>query len=202
MATTRQLIIDYIQEKHAATTGDISQSLRITPANVRHHLSILLDEGVVLIEGYRPVKGRGRPAALYALAQASTQHNLSLLSSTLLNELVTSQPPRRQAEFLQHIAQHIAGEKTDPTPNLTQRIYLAIERLNQMHYQARWEARADAPRLTLGHCPYASIIEQQPILCTLDCYLISVLTGTQAKLIERLAPTPQGTRECHFTLQV
>jgi len=200
MPSTRQQIIDLIQQKQTATASELSRALRITTANARHHLSVLSAQGVILITGYRAAGERGRPSALYGLTQMVAQHNLSELASSLWNEFVTDLPPAQQANALQRIALHLAANPNiDQSP--TRRIYQAIERLNRMHYQARWEARADAPRLTLGHCPYAPILEQHPALCTLDCYLISALTGTQASLIERLALTPQGTQECHFILQ-
>lgn len=200
MSSTRQEIYDYIQQKQVATAHEISRLLGTTAANARHHLSILLAQDALAIIGYR-TRGRGRPAALYALKQAASQNNLAVLASALLDELVNSQSPERQAKSLQRVAQHMTGAGGNPSPNPTRRIYQTVERLNHMHYQARWEARADAPRLTLGHCPYAPILEQYPVLCTLDCYLISTLTDTQAELVERLALTPQGTQECHFILR-
>lgn len=200
MASTRQQIIALLQQKQTATAGELSRALHITAANARHHLSILLSQGVILITGYRPAGERGRPSALYALTQIATQHNLFALTSSLLSEFVNNLPPAQQANALQRIAQRLADNpSTALSP--TRRIYRAIERLNHMHYQARWEARADAPRLTLGHCPYAPILDQHPELCMLDCCLISALTGAQAELVERLACTPQGMHECHFILR-
>ena len=67
-----------------------------------------------------------------------------------------------------------------PGENLTRRLYRTTEILNQQHYQARWEARPDAPRLVLGHCPFSAILEEHPELCKLDAYLIERFTGASS----------------------
>jgi predicted ArsR family transcriptional regulator len=71
-----------------------------------------------------------------------------------------------------------------------------------MRYQARWEAHADAPRLTLGHCPYAAILPEHPELCALDAALLETLLGAPATQVAKLARDGRGGMYCLFVIAV
>ena len=82
--TSRQRIIEYLQSKEVVTALEISSALHMTPANARHHLSILRDEGVVHVLGQRARAGRGRPVDLYCLWRPISRHNLDGLAQRLI----------------------------------------------------------------------------------------------------------------------
>ena len=201
MKTTRQLILDYLERNHITSAAEISHTLDMTPANARHHLSTLLDQGVVQVVGQQPMRRRGRPTLLYALTAQASQHNLDQLSSALLAEILSYVPPEIRQDALKQIAVRLQGEEPSKTASLTQRLYQAVNRLNQMRYQSRWEARAEAPRLILGHCPYAMILPDNPELCLMDAYIIESLLGTSVLQVEKLAKDQRGALFCMFTVQ-
>jgi predicted ArsR family transcriptional regulator len=198
MKTTRQTILDYLERNQICSTQEISLALSMTPANARHHLSTLLRQGVVKLAGRQPTTQRGRPTMLYTLAAKANQHNLDQLASALLNELLEGLPPEQKLTVFRHIARRISDASAADTTPMTQRLYSAINRLNQMHYQSRWEARAGGPRLILGHCPYAAVLQDHPELCQMDAYLIESLSGKPVIQIEKLAQDSRGTRFCIF----
>jgi predicted ArsR family transcriptional regulator len=75
---------------------------------------------------------------------------------------------------------------------ITKRLALLVEKLNAMHYQARWEAGAAGPRVIFGRCPYSRVIEGHPDLCKMDGTIVSnALGGTveQVSKIEKLHGT-------------
>jgi predicted ArsR family transcriptional regulator len=72
--------------------------------------------------------------------------------------------------------------------------------LNELEYQARWEAHARSPRIILGNCPYKGIIEEHPELCQMDVYLLENLTGEKAAQLSKLEKTPQGLPVCAFAV--
>jgi len=55
-----------------------------------------------------------------------------------------------------------------------------------MNYHARWEAGRAGPRVILGHCPYAAIIEKHPELCQMDAALLEELTGESAEQVAQI----------------
>ena len=89
-------------------------------------------------------------------------------------------------------------DKSIPQPHLTQRLYEAVSQLNALGYAARWEARVDAPRIILGYCPYASILEDHPQLCLVDEYLLETLLQAPVKQVAKLAHDTRGAPYCMF----
>ena len=81
------------------------------------------------------------------------------------------------------------------------RLASTVERLNAMHYQARWEAGAEGPRIVLGHCPYAAIIEKHPELCQMDLALLSELLGGKLQQTAKLESGAGGLPFCTFMLR-
>ncbi len=197
MTSTRQLILDYLKQKPVATAQEISRALDTTAANIRHHLSILILEGAVDVVGERPTHQRGRPSQLYMLASQARQNNLGILADALLDELLSSTPEDKRLEFLRRLAQRLTGP-VESGGNLTQRLYLAIRRLNELQYRARWEARLNAPFVILGHCPYSMILTDHPELCQMDCNILEGLLATPVKQVEKLAVDNQGASYCRF----
>ncbi|HLA97415.1 MAG TPA: helix-turn-helix domain-containing protein [Anaerolineales bacterium] len=199
--STRQLILDHLRSKQVASAAELSRLLQVTPANVRHHLGILISEGVVSVIGERPATGRGRPALLYALSGQSSRHNLDRLCSALLNEIANPQKAASPTESLQRVAQELSGESQNPPGNLTRRLYQAIQRMNELNYQARWEARSDAPHVILGHCPYAAILSAHPELCRMDVLLLENLLQSRVEKVAHLARDDRGLTYCMFALK-
>jgi predicted ArsR family transcriptional regulator len=72
MKTSRQRLLHFLEKKQVATVRDISLALKMTPANARHHLYILIDEGSVEIIGNRVGQGPGRPHKLYKVAKTDS----------------------------------------------------------------------------------------------------------------------------------
>jgi DeoR family suf operon transcriptional repressor len=200
MKTTRQHIVDYLQQKRFATAAEIGRALRVTSSNVRHHLSILVEEGAVEAIGQRPPKGRGRPSTLYAQTQQAHQHNLDGLASTLLQLYVADCPEAERESRLERMAASLQGVKSWRGGSLTQQLVQAVNRLNQLGYRARWEARAPAPQVTLGQCPFAPIIQEHPELCAMDSRLISGLIEEPVEQTAKLATDKRGAIYCKFVI--
>ena len=78
------------------------------------------------------------------------------------------------------------------------RLSSTIERLNEMHYQARWEAGAGGPRIVLGHCPYAAVIKNHPELCQMDAALLVILLSGEVSQTAKLETGAGGLPYCAF----
>ena len=200
MTTSRTQLLDYLHRHPHATATEISHVLGTTAANVRHHLSVLVEIGVVEVISSRPQSGRGRPSKLYALSSRVHEHNLGGLASTCLTVLLDDQLDERKSEILRQLAIHLAagiGPGSQPS-SLGQRITKAVLRLNALGYKARWEAHSQAPHLVLGHCPYAAILPEHPELCQMDAYLLEQLSGVIIEQRKKQQPDSTGARYCLF----
>jgi predicted ArsR family transcriptional regulator len=202
--TSRQRLLEYIRNHRYVTVAELSDMLRMTRANARHHLTILEQQGLVRGAGERPAEqGRGRPARLYTLAEATQAHSLGALASVLLEMLASERPKEQQPGLYQQVACALKSSGSQPPPvsrSLTQRLSQTVQQLNQLNYRARWEAHAQGPRLILGHCPYAAILSHHPELCQIDRYLLQELVGAPVEQTERLALDERGAPFCRFAL--
>ena len=187
---TRQKILDYLKRNRSVTSRELARALQMTPANARHHLGILAGDGRVEVVNQRK-GGKGRPEKIYRLAGTLAGDNLS----TLVDALLTEAGGTVQMEAL---GKRIAGEGKVSGQPLMRRLASTVERLNGMHYQPRWEAGAMGPRVVLGHCPYAAVIERHPELCRMDSALLAKLLDGNVKQTAKLETGAGGLPYCVF----
>jgi predicted ArsR family transcriptional regulator len=103
---------------------------------------------------------------------------------------------RREAG-LRSVAERLAGV-TDVGVPVMKRLVRTVGRLNELHYQARWEASVAGPRLILGHCPYAAIVANHPELCRMDGFLLEMRLGSSVDQIAKLQLSDKGLPFCAF----
>ncbi len=192
----RQKILAFFKKQNIATAIEISAALRVTPANVRHHLLLLAADGLVEAVSLRRQGQRGRPQKVYRLGSALLGDNLALLAEALLGQV----PPEQAQATLEALGRALAGTPPERSTPLMRRLALTVERLNAMHYHARWEAHRAGPRIVLGHCPYAAIIERRPELCRVDAVLLQTLLGGSLEQLAKLERTEMGNVYCVFRL--
>jgi predicted ArsR family transcriptional regulator len=196
--TTRLRILEYLRTHQTATAVELEHSLGMTGANIRHHLQILESNDLIELVGKRQV-GRGRPDNVFGLSRQMLGDGLDILSDALCVALLKNLPPGNQEAVLIKTARIMAGTGSEDSEiPLRERLPKAVDHLNKMHYTARWEAAAGGPRIILGHCPYAAIIESHPELCLLDEKLLNVLTGLPLTQTAKLLVNSKGLTQCVF----
>ena len=200
MPNSRQKILNYIHEQHSSTVEELSKVFRVTPANIRHHLSILVEQGSVKVIGQKAAAFRGRPAQIYSSSQQTDLHNLDHLSGALLSNLIVNAEPYKKNQKIKEIASFIGSEFKPDATNPTRRLYSAIRSLNRMNYQAHWEAHIENPRIMFDHCPYRSIIADHPELCQIDASLLENLLDTPVRQIDKLCIDIKGLAQCVFLI--
>lgn len=173
MTTARQKVLAYLAKNRAASAREVSRSLRMSPATVRHHLRVLASDGRLEMASVRGRDRRGRPEKVYSLPRAMLGDNLSALSEALLSEAGSTLK-------MEAVAKRLIGETNFASQPIAKRLNSAVEKLNQMNYHARWEAGAEGPRMIFGNCPYAAIVAKHPELCKMDEAMLMALSGERA----------------------
>ena len=154
---------------------------------------------MIQITGEKQPQGPGRPAKVYSLSPKQKHDNLVLLIEALLQVITSENFPRGQSKKIRRIAEYIRGP-SKPNGNLTQRLYQAINRLNELNYQARWEAHQQAPRIILGNCPYAAIVNNHPEICQIDKYLLESLLIIPVEQESKLIRDDREYTYCLFNI--
>jgi predicted ArsR family transcriptional regulator len=200
MPNARQKILNFILEQQSTTVEELSKVFRVTPANIRHHLSILVGQGSVIVIGQKAPAFRGRPAQIYRGAQQSNQNNLDHLADVLFINLIQNSGQEQKAPLLKKIASQLVAKFPLDINNSTRRLYSSIRALNHMSYQAHWEAHVENPRIMLGHCPYRAILDRHPEICQMDAFILEALIDTPVRQIEKLALNAKDLPQCVFLL--
>jgi predicted ArsR family transcriptional regulator len=194
--TTRLRILDYFRKHQTASVRELSRLLGMTGANVRHHLAILESIDLIEIIGMRK-EGRGRPLHVYGLSRQVRGDGLDKLAGTMFDIWLGGMAEEKQDTALRSVAERLAGI-TDGKGTVTKRLVWAVARLNELHYQARWEASAAGPRIILGHCPYAAIVADHPELCRMDEFLLETRLGAPVTQTVKLQLNDKGLPYCAF----
>lgn len=195
---TRLRILEYLRRHRTATAPELGRALAMTAANVRHHLAILIANDLLEVIGQRQ-RRRGRPERVYGLSRRVLGDGLDELSSALLAEWLGGLPEAQREAALRLLAVRLQGSFSSSGP-IQKRLNETVRFLNERHYQARWEAAAAGPRLILGHCPFAAIIERHPELCLLDAFLLEACLGQPATQIAKLERLGGGLPQCVFEM--
>jgi predicted ArsR family transcriptional regulator len=191
--TTRLRILDHLRKHQTASVRELGRALGMTGANIRHHLAVLESNDLIEIVGQRK-EGRGRPMHVYGLSRRVLGDGFDILAGTLFDVLLSNAADEKQEACLRSVAERLAGVADIKAP-IMKRLVRAVERLNELHYQARWEASAAGPRLILGHCPYAAIVADHPELCRMDAFLLEMRLGSS---IEQTAKLQMGEKSLPF----
>jgi DeoR family transcriptional regulator, suf operon transcriptional repressor len=199
MLTARHKVLAYLNKTRTASAREISRALKMSAANVRHHLRVLVSDGRLEVASVRGREGRGRPEKVYSLPRAALGDNLAVLADALLGE-AGSKPELSadQSSRMETLAERLEGKTNMASQPLARRLNLTIEKLKQMNYHARWEAGSAGPRIIFGHCPYAAIIEKHPELCQMDKALIHEMMGQSASQIFKIGK--DGSSVCVFVV--
>lgn len=197
MPATREKILEHLEQQKTATAAQLSRALQVTATDIRYHLGALVEAGEIEIAGKITTGERGRPRRIYRLAPCARQDNLAGLTSSLLDAI---QAQTGQIE-MHDIARRLSSSTGMQLPGTSPRLLQAVQQLNALGYQARWEAHANAAQMLLGNCPYAPIIADHPELCQMDAHLLEHLSDLNAQQITKLQPNQEGAIYCRFQLR-
>jgi len=193
MTTARQKVLAHFKKTRSASAREIARALNMSAPNARHHLGVLVADGRLEVSAIHQLGGRGRPEKVYSLSQAALGDNLSVLADALLNEKVNLEAVGERIAY----SQGMIGMANQPMPK---RLSALVDKLNEMHYQARWEAGAEGPRVIFGRCPFATVIENHPELCRLDVLLLEKSLGRPIAQTAKVEASGRGV--CPFVFRV
>jgi predicted ArsR family transcriptional regulator len=191
LVTARQKVLTYLTKTRTASAREVSRSLKMSAATVRHHLRVLVADGRLELSFVRAREGRGRPEKVYSLPRSALGDNLAALGDAVLAEAGTSVQ-------MEALAKRLAGDSGFSSQPIARRLNSSVEKLNQMNYHARWEAGPQGPRLIFGHCPYAALIGKHPELCQMDEALLEQLMGDSVTQMFKIGK--EGSSLCVFAL--
>lgn len=197
---TRQRVVRSVLVHGPSTAAALADRLDLTPAAVRRHLDLLLEEGV--LEAREPrassTRGRGRPAKVFALTDAGRDRldqrydDLAVQAIRFLAETGGEDAVRRFADRrAQKIEQRFA-EVVSAHPDLDPAQALAAV-LTEDGYAAGVRELPMAEQLCQQHCPVSHVAHEFPELCEAETEAIGRMLGSH---VQRLATIAHGDGVC------
>ncbi len=203
MPSTRTRIIQYLKVNPDSAAAEIGQALSMSAANIRHHLHVLDQAGLVEFTKFLPPNGRSHPIYRYHLTSRSQLNNLDILADILLQELSMRSTSVDFDLLLHSVANHLMNRMdfhSTANRHLTPRLTETVLCLNEFNYQSRWEARSPSPLFIFGHCPYFIILDRHPEMCQMDQFLLEKLIQTPVKQSAQVGKGSPPSPICSFAI--
>lgn len=202
MHPIRRTILEILKREENATVNDLAERLDMAPVSVRHHLDLLISDGLIATVRVQRNTGAGRPQQVYALtpeADAYFPNRYRELANDALAALKQTLPPEALLTTMRDFARRTA---TQAAPDLSalsvpQRLGIAISLLNDFGYMAGCETSGGDVVLHTCNCPYANLAGEHQELCHMDLSLVGELTGLEAERIHHIA---NGDGRCSYRL--
>jgi predicted ArsR family transcriptional regulator len=203
--STRQRVARSILVEGPSTAAALAARLDLTPAAVRRHLDVLLEEGAV--EAREPRRsshqGRGRPAKVFALTErgrGNFDQQYDDLAVQALRFLADTAGEAGVRDFAQRRAEFIRRgfvEVQERDPSLSPAEVLARVFTEEGYVAAvRTLPIVGGPvgeQLCQQHCPVSHVAHEFPQLCEAETAAIGELLGTH---VQRLATIAHGDGVC------
>jgi len=198
--STRQRVRSLLLALGPSTASTLSDRLGLSPAAVRKHLDALLADGTVSTrqQSVRGLRGRGRPARLYALTDAGHDGGPAAyddLAAGALRFLAAAAGERAVERFAEErvaeLEQRYAARLVD-TP-AAQRPAALAEALSDDGYAATTSEHGVGVQLCQHHCPVQHVAAQFPQLCDAETAALGRLLDVH---VQRLATIAHGDGVC------
>ena len=206
-ARTRDRVRQAISEDGPLTATALATRLGLTPAAVRRHLDLLLEQRA--IEEHEPSttagRGRGRPARAYVLSEAGhlgMDSDYDDVATSALRFLAEHAGEEAVGEFAREriadLEQRYAAELARSGGDVASRAHALATALTANGFAASTRpVLAGTPlagvQLCQGHCPVQHVAAEFPQFCDAETDAFSRLLGVH---VQRLATLAHGEHVC------
>lgn len=196
----RKTILEILKRQSHATVSELAERLEMAPVSVRHHLDLLISDGLVFAPRVRRRPGAGRPKQVYALtleADAYFPNKYRQLAEDGLQALKQALSP----EQVQMIMRDLAARTAEQLPAnvaalpVTERMEAVALFLSEQGYMAGHEIDGDDVILHTCNCPYSALAAMHGELCHMDLALMTQLTGLEPVRVAHIA---EGDARCSY----
>ena len=197
---TRERVHSSLLALGPSTAAALAERLGLSPAAVRKHLDALLADGTVTTREARPrgLRGRGRPARLYALTDAghaggpAAYDDLAAGALRFLAEAGGATAVERFAHVRGAELEHRYADRLRDVPRRDRPAALA-EALSDDGYAATTSDQGVGVQLCQHHCPVRHVAAEFPQLCDAETAALGRLLDVH---VQRLATIAHGDGVC------
>ena len=195
---TRERVRSLLLALGPSTAAKLSQELGLSAAAVRKHLDALLADGTVTTreQHVRGLRGRGRPARLYALTDAGHAVGPAAyddLATSALRFLAEHGGTEAVERFAQTRVAELEGRYADRLREADDKPAALAEALSADGYAATTSEHGVGVQLCQHHCPVRHVAAEFPQLCDAETAALGRLLDVH---VQRLATIAHGDGVC------
>jgi predicted ArsR family transcriptional regulator len=195
---TRDAIARSVLENGPSTAVVLGERLGITPAGIRRHLDLLVEDGI--LEAREPhqalSRGRGRPSKVFVMTDAGREqfeHSYDDLAVAALKFMAAQSGDHLVQAFAQTRADDMERKASVALAKRSQKVQALATFLTEQGYAASSEKKTGGEQLCQHHCPIAHVAAEFPQLCEAETEAFSKILGTH---VQRLATIAHGDGVC------
>lgn len=201
MKSTRDRILRTLLNHPNATISDLAEAVSINTISVRHHLTTLLADGLIIANEVR--HGVGRPRLVYSLSESGQEKfptRYMELTNLLLEQLKKTLTKDQVKEVFLKIAQSMASDQLSKTKKLTfeQKLDFIQQALSNEGFTIDWEKNDEGYLINEISCPYYHVGQKHPEVCVLDQTLISSILSRKT---EKINCVLNGDHHCSYLVR-
>ena len=202
MKSTRDRILHTLLTQPRATINELASAVSINAISVRHHLSNLQADGLVISEEER--HGVGRPRLIYYLTDKGIElfpSRYYSLTNRLLEQLKETLPNATLETIFSKMGNDLIEEYWPELETLDTeaRLDFMKEILASEGHLIEWEKHESGFRIYEKTCPYYHISQNHPEVCNLDQTFLSRVLETP---VEKITCIHQGDARCTYTTKI
>jgi len=200
MATTREKILQALLNNPHSTVNDLASYVDINAISVRHHITYLLADGLIIAEEER--HGVGRPRLVYSLSEKGLERFPSRylrLTNRLLDQLKSTLPEEEVKSLFSRMAKDMAADYAQKVKGMPIEGKLEIIKklLGEEGFTLEWEKQGNTYHIKEITCPYYHVGQAHPEICAIDQTLISSILEIPAEKIQCVL---SGDRQCTYKI--
>ncbi|MHB8807886.1 MAG: helix-turn-helix transcriptional regulator [Anaerolineaceae bacterium] len=176
MKTTREKVLMTIKLHPKSTIIEIADQVDINAISVRHHLTNLQAEGLIMAEEER--HGIGRPRLVYSLTDRGMENFPSRyfhLVNSLMDQIKETLPEKDVNSIFHNMAEKLTSDYEPMLAKMSmeERLELLKTILNNEGFDVEWEQQGQQCCIKEISCPYFKIGDNHPEVCLFDKSIIS-----------------------------
>jgi predicted ArsR family transcriptional regulator len=201
MKSTRERVLQSLLAHPRSTITELGEKVGINSISVRHHISSLLIEGLIVAEEER--HGVGRPRQVYYLTESGSERfptNYLRLTTKILDQMKSTLPAPVVDKLFTEIALDMSANYQELAQNLTmeEKLNLIKTLLSREGFTVDWEKAGDEYMIHEISCPYFHVGQNHPEVCKVDQTMISSILSIPVEKINCLL---LGNDHCTYVVK-
>ncbi len=199
---TRNRVLRSLLLNQKRTVNELAEAVDINPISVRHHVTKLEAEGLIVSEEER--HGVGRPRLVFSLTPKGMEQfpqRYLQLTLRLLEQLKSSLPEKVLRNIFKEVAEGIVEDLTPDINledlNLKERLELLQEVLTAEGFMVEIQEEEGNFYIVEASCPYHHVGEDYPEICVMDQELIAHFVSSTPKRVECIL---DGDKQCKYLI--